>query len=141
MASGELKTANTTYAAANAADGDVNTSWQVRSDGAGVGEWIMFEYNSPIKLDFIRIWPGNGRSGGGRNGDYFSRNARAKNVTLEFSGNQSVTYEFEDENAFQIIWLNKRISTSYIKMTIDDVYAGSQFHDLCISEIGAYYKR
>jgi len=135
-ASMELRTNNVTYPAGNAVDGNPATAWQARNDNSGADEWILLEYDEPVVVDFIKVWPGYSRSE-----THYSRNARAKSATFEFSGNQFVTYEFDDVFSYQIVWLNKRIETTFIKMTIDEVYPGSRFRDLCISEISAYHKR
>jgi hypothetical protein len=67
---------------------------------------------------------------------YYANN-RPKTIRFEFSDGSWADYVFGDLNQEQIIQLSETVKTSFVKMTIMDVYAG-ECNDTCIYLVKAY---
>jgi hypothetical protein len=119
-------------------DGKNKTAWCVGS--SGIGEWVRFHFtpgshqsNSMYKgmLMVCRIDIINGLA---TDKNLYFANNRVKKLKAEFSEGQEMVISLKDGVLdYQSYKFN--IKTRWVKLTILDVYKGSQFNDTCISEI------
>ena len=117
-------------------DWNRQTSWQDGNEySTGKGEYITFNFAETTTVNMIQIFPGNAKEE-----DLYWRNERIKKAKLKFSNDKSVTYEFDDSftEAFQTIWLNKPVETDFVTIEILETYEGTEYTDLCISEVHMY---
>ncbi|MBQ8823915.1 MAG: hypothetical protein IJZ64_01635 [Ruminococcus sp.] len=121
-------------------DGKVETCWAEGIDGNGIGAEIKF-YNNEDNIEKVHaIYINNGNC---RNEDMFYKNAHVKQIKLEFSGRTNkivdFEYEFEKNKAYRIDLSNNTnkgyVETSFVKITVIDVYDGTKWDDLSISDI------
>jgi len=115
-----------------AADGDVNTCWQEGAAGDGTGESIRLSYGESVSADLIRF-----RLGYAKDDTGFFMNGRPAELTIDFSGGQSLSCAFPDENDWYTIALSETVEMEWINFTISAVYAGD-YSDTCIAEICVY---
>ncbi len=119
---------NNTYYAANAIDGKRSTAWMEGADGAGVGEWIKFDFDHEITLHRILIQPGYFKSP-----EIWSGNNRVATATVSFSDGSSRDLNFTDVMQSQKFDVGS-IRTNWVRFTIKEVYNGKD-PDTAISEI------
>jgi len=133
-ASSTLKSDKYSYSPELVNDWNNETAWVEGKNDDGVGEWIKLESSVPIKIRELEILNGYQKSK-----DLFEKNGRVKTIRLEFSDSTSIEkeliggYEYWDRIIF-----DQEIETKYIKITILDVYSGTEYKDTCISEIHAF---
>ncbi|MDS0525420.1 discoidin domain-containing protein [Clostridium sp. SHJSY1] len=133
-ASSELNSGGTTYKASYVNDMYPDTAWAEGKDGDGIGEWIKLERSTPFVID------GVGFSNGYQKSEYtYYANNRVKKVRVELSDGTSVTQELIDRIGGNEVYLGREISTTYVKITILEVYKGNKYQDTCISRIEAYH--
>lgn len=114
-------------------DGSKDSSWQDGVDGSGIGESITYHLDQVCKVRFLVLRLGNWYGAD----DNYTMNNRPKTMTFEF-GDQSVQVTFPDEKKEFCVELSKDVETSEIKMTIDEVYKGTDYDDTCINEVDVY---
>ena len=123
-----------TYHAWAAIDGHEDTPWSEGVAGAGVGEWLMLTFPGEIEVREVRIDVGYDDEG-----EVFWRNHRIKQATLEFSDGTRLPLQFADERGMQAFPLVRapgpNIHTTFVKLTIDEVYPGSYYDDTCLGEL------
>jgi len=140
-----LPSKNERYSSKNLFDNNVDTVWA--SDGDGVGAVIEIETCSPcLALGIL--------NGFVRNEKLYYENSRIKKMRVEYADNNGVAniltteeIEFEDipyervdnksprETAEKIWFSAKRKDSLLARLTILEVYPGTKYKDLCISEI------
>ena len=121
------------YSPSNVLDWDANTAWVDGSDGNGEGGWISLhtEDGDNAVLSFLFILAGYNSSE-----DIYYKNARPKDILVEFSDGSYINYQLSDAmGQLQSIPIDGPISTSYIKIKILSTYEGTTYSDVCISEI------
>lgn len=122
------------YVAQNVDDWNGSTAWAEGVEGDGQGSWILFKSTAPRKVKGIEIDNGYKKSP-----QIFASNNRVKKVKVEFSDGSSIIKELTDGyDMNNNISLNKETSTTYIKITILEVYKGSKYSDTCMSGVHAY---
>ena len=98
-----------------AVDGDVITSWQEGAEGQGSGESITLNFEkSEVKVI-----------------------ACSKTMTLQI-GNQSFDVEFTDAQIPHYIILSDKVVAESLTFTVNEIYAGEDYNDCCISELTVY---
>ena len=116
-----------------AADGDISTCWQEGAAGAGAGESIMISFGREISADLLRL-----RLGHAKDDNSYYMNARPASLLIEFSGGESMVYDFPDTNEWHTIELSAAVKCEWVKLTIKSVYGGDEYEDNCIAEIAVY---
>lgn len=124
-----------TYYANNAVDGNPNSPWVEGGKGYGIGEYLKISFNKESSIKGLRIINGYNFSKPDGVGNRFFKNSRVKKANLRFSDGSTESIELKDTNEFQTIYFSER-KTSYVVITIEDVYKGSKWEDTCISEVG-----
>jgi hypothetical protein len=111
-------------------DGNSATAWSEGTKGAGVGEWLQFNFNREVALKQIKIQPGYFK-----NDEVWRKNNRVARITIKFSDNTIRQFSFADEMKTQTIDVG-RTRTGWVKITIDDYFPGaSDAEDTLISEV------
>jgi hypothetical protein len=123
------------YKAENMTDGNNATAWAEGADGAGIGEWIKFGFDTPKKIKAIKILAGYAKT----ETVYFNNN-RVKEMKVIFSDGEAQTANLTDSKDFQRIVIDRDRPTQFVKLEIRDVYRGRKFDDTCISEIDFEFK-
>ena len=124
------------YKAENMTDGNNATAWAEGADGAGIGEWIKFGFDTPKKkIKAIKILAGYAKT----ETVYFNNN-RVKEMKVIFSDGEAQTVNLTDSKDFQRILIDRDRPTQFVKLEIRDVYHGRKFDDTCISEIDFEFK-
>jgi len=117
-----------TYYPANAIDGKKSTAWIEGVDGAGIGEWIRFDFDREITLHRILWQPGYFKSP-----MIWSQNNRLASVTAEFSDGSSREINFSDQMASQKTDISS-VRTKWVRFVIKSVYYGTD-PDTALSEL------
>lgn len=117
-----------TYYAANAIDGKRSTAWIEGADGAGLGEWIRFDFDREITLHRILWQPGYFKSP-----MIWSQNNRLASVTAEFSDGSSRELNFPDRMESQKTDVGS-VRTRWVRFVIKSVYYGAD-PDTALSEV------
>jgi hypothetical protein len=118
------------FAAGNAIDGRVGSSWIEGEASAGLGEWIEFSFGEEVPLTRIELYNGNWDSR-----DFFQRHNRIKSVQVKFSNGSSEKYELADKMERQTIALKAPVRTRSVRFVLKEVYAGTTFNDTSLSEV------
>ena len=114
-----------------AVDGDVITSWQEGAEGQGSGESITLNFEkSEVKV--IACCLGNG----GEEWLYYA-SCRPKTLTLQI-GKPSFDVEFTDAQIPHYIILSDKVVAESLTFTVNEIYAGEDYNDCCISELTVY---
>ena len=118
------------YGIANLSDGNMTSAWCKGVPGDGVGSWIRYRSSRLRRLRRIGIVVGYAKSR-----EVFYANHRVKAVTIAISGREPIKASLRDTHEQQIIELPAGVETDNVKITIDAVYRGTKYRDLCISEL------
>ena len=119
-----------TYDPSNLVDGKVSTVWVEGEEGSGLGSWVLVDLGGEKTIESIRIWNGNWYSW-----DFWNRHNRIKELEVELSDGTVHKYTLKDEKVPETLTFPSPVRTSSIKLKIKSVYAGTTFHDTCISEL------
>lgn len=123
------------YSAELTVDGDFKTAWLEGVEGNGIGEWLMYSSEQEQLLSSINIF-----NGYLKNNITYTNNGRLKKVSLELSDGTIITKEMpkssfaESKEGFKIS-LGEPVKTTFVKLTILDVYPGAYYKDTGISGI------
>jgi hypothetical protein len=132
-ASSSLKpTISQDFRAPNLVDGNPATAWIEGGDGAGTGEWVKFEFVSPLTLSRIDV-----ANGYQVDDSRFDGDARVKTIEVEYSDGESQVVDLLDTKDIQSITALP-IRTEWIKLTIYSVYPDYIWADAALSEVRFY---
>lgn len=124
---------NSRFDALMAVDGDIYTCWQENAYDDGRGEWICLNYDSPLIVSAIAIWPGYWKS------DYlFNGNAKPLSLMIRFDSGACVIFELKNSMECVTVMLNQPVETRSVCVKVLDVWPGDIWNDLAISEIAVY---
>jgi len=123
-----LAVQSNTYYPANAIDGKRSTAWIEGVDGAGIGEWIQFDFDREINLHRILIQPGYFKSP-----QIWAQNNRLASLTAQFSNGSTRVLSFDDRMESQKVDIGS-VRTRWVRFTINSVYYGAD-PDTALSEI------
>jgi len=132
-------------------DGDPDTAWCEGVNGAGIGEWIEFQANSPKSVIGFSVANGYYKYAydekiSDYKSLYFYNNA-VKKLSVTMNGAmQTFTLPWSNYSRYWTVYLKDEVITDTIRFTIEDVYYGSKSgrsgaddKDTLISEIEVYY--
>lgn len=122
-----------THYAERMLDGDLSTAWSEGSDGQGIGESISVLFDGDCMVSGFTIWAGYHKSP-----QAFSRNSRPARIAVMLSDGSQREYELADAMEQQVIKFDQPVLTDSVKITIVDVYAGTDFEDTLISELSFF---
>lgn len=121
------------YAPGNLFDGRLDTVWAEGAKGDGIGEWIHLEAAYGTLIDTIVLYPGFFKKG------LFEKNARPRRIRLSV-GFSEKELSLEDTMEKVVVPLKPAVPLTQMKVMVLDVYRGSSWKDLCISEVEFYYR-
>lgn len=113
-----------------AVDGRLDTAWNTYD--RNVGEWISFTMPDGREgiLAGFRIVNGYAKSD-----KAYKQNARVRTLALYCDGQLVERFAIEDHDALQTFWLTTPTHGKMFQMVVEEVYSGSKYSDLCITEI------
>ena len=123
-----LAVQSNTYYAANAIDGKRSTAWIEGVDGAGIGEWIRFDFDREIVIHRILFQPGYFKSP-----QIWAENNRLAALTVYFSDGSSRDITFDDRMESQKVDVGAA-KTKWVRFVIKSVYSGTD-PDTALSEV------
>jgi hypothetical protein len=143
----ETRTGANSWNAASALDGKMETCWQTDPEQENAGAW--FEVDLPRgevdKVAMVIGWDKDEQT--------FKDYPRVKTVRVEVFGNESdenarlveQTYSFEDKRGWQSFDLpdtkvGGEMNGGKVKITVVDVYEGSDYPNLAVSEVLVHLK-
>ena len=118
------------YGPRNLTDGSDKTAWVEGSDGQGLGEFVVLEFDSARAVRGLAI-----RNGYDKSPDIFTKNSRVKDIELRFSSGDSIQATLKDEPGTQYVTLSQPIRAKWIELVIRSVYPGSKYSDTAINEL------
>ncbi len=118
------------YGPRNLGDGDDQTAWVEGSNGQGIGEFIVLQFDSPRTIRGLTV-----RNGYDKSADIFAKNGRVKDVDLRFSSGGTIAATLSDQPGPQYLALNQPIEAKWVELIIRSVYPGSKYADTAINEI------
>jgi hypothetical protein len=125
-------TTTNNFRATNLVDGDVTTAWNEGAKGVGLGEWVRFEFSSPVTLARIDLANGNQKDE-----QRFSGDIRIKTVQLEYSNGSTQLVDLLDTREIQSI-NTLREEIDWLKLIIVSVYPDYVWADAALSEVRLY---
>jgi|APTNR8051073442_1049403.scaffolds.fasta_scaffold02412_7 hypothetical protein len=124
------------YSPSQAIDNDLSTWWSPNIQYSD--HWIKFNFNTPTKIHAIKILNGSHYSNfyyqGVNYGNLYTKNAIITRARLEFSDGTKVTVNFEIYDRMQTVEFPE-VTTSFVKLTPVTIDPGSEWPDICISEV------
>lgn len=115
---------------------DNGDCWAEGVSGSGEGEWIMFSDASEQQVKTINIVNGFAKSK-----QLYNENGKIKRVRFEFSDGSSYSADLTvrsnaaDSNYYTVdsVTLPRTISTTYVKIVIEEAVEGTKYDDTCIT--------
>ena len=128
------ETGTVTYPPSNAFDNNKSTVWTPDPDEEN--PWIELSATTGQTVKGIEIINGYSKSK-----KLYEANSRAKDVIVECNGVR-YSYTLQDKGAgkAQRLAFPEAVKSAKVRITISSVYEGSEYDDLCISEITPYNK-
>jgi hypothetical protein len=117
-----------TYDPLNTLDNNKRTAWIEGVDGAGVGEWLRYDFGRELNLHRIVILPGYFKSS-----EIWVQNNRLAAVTLQFSDGSSKHFSFPNRMERQTMDVGA-VKTRWVRLVIDEVFSGTD-PDTAVSEV------
>jgi hypothetical protein len=116
--------------ASTAVDGLLQTAWIEDASGHGKDEWLELDLGKNIEIKEVSIWPGNLTEGIKTYRQY----ARPKIITVVVDGNP-VGNPIRLLDKPQRLDIPVGVKGKKVKIVIDEVFEGTVFADLAITEI------
>ncbi len=119
-----------TYGARNVSDGRLGTSWQ---PAKGVPQWVRLDLGDEFVVTSVSV--ANGFQTEDRFGDEFLLNSRIAHGRIRFSDNTEIPVSFASSKRGFIEFHIDHKNTTSITLVVDEVFHGTRWHDLAVSEI------
>lgn len=132
-ATSSLSEYNMTHSPEFAKDESLSTAWVEGVSGNGEGEFLMFTFDNMYQVSGFDICAGYQK-----NEDIYSKNARPKEIELEFSNGTKHKITLGDVNEMQTFQLPEPVNATSVSVKILSVYSGWKYTDTAISEISFY---
>lgn len=116
----------------SAFDGQATTSWQEGAAGHGIGEYVGISFDREYQVQVVTFRLGNHRSD-----SWYVKNDVPKVLSINLDG-QVFSVTFPREMVEFAVVLSRPVAASSIRVTVDDVYYGTEYEDATIAEIGVY---
>lgn len=111
-------------------DGRLDFGWVEGVKGPGLGESMALTFTEPVTITALELWNGYQRSD-----DHFTKNARAKKLTLAVDGAEAIELAVSDTQGSQKLTLPKPVSTKSLTLTVKEAFPGTKYDDLVLSEL------
>jgi hypothetical protein len=116
----------------HAFDGNPKTAWNESAPGSGRGEWIEATFATAKSIRKITMTTGYAETSP-KFGDLFVKNAHLKKLSVLVDGRKVRSVDVSESERSITIELQETGTT--LRIVADDVYEGTAWKDLCISEI------
>ncbi len=118
-------------------DGDPKTAWVEGAKGAGAGEWVRLKLTPLEGATNVRLKVRNGYQ---KSPGLFRANARAKTVTVKvLPGGATRQVALKDAEGWQDVAVALPAQkVEAIELRVDEVYAGTKYEDLCLSDVQVF---
>lgn len=116
----------------SAFDGQATTSWQEGAAGHGIGEYVGISFDREYQVQVVTFRLGNHRSD-----SWYVKNDVPKVLSINLGG-QVFSVTFPREMVEFAVVLSRPVAASSIRVTVDEVYYGTEYEDATIAEIGVY---
>jgi len=118
-------------------DGDPTTAWVEGADSSGAGEWVRIHVSPVEGAATIRLRVQNGYQ---KSKALYQKNARLKKVeVVALPGKTAQVAELKDAMGWQEITLAQPAGKlEAIELRAKEVYEGSKYTDLCVSDLEIY---
>ena len=123
---------DTTFSADGAISGTGNP-WVEGAAGHGIGEWLRLYFSQEESISHLYL-----RLGFASSEKLYQGNNRPSRLRISFSDGSGVDCDFLDLRTPMLVTLSEPVSTSYVQLTILDVYPGNIDDDTCILLAAAY---
>jgi hypothetical protein len=117
------------YGPKNLADSDRSNAWVEGAKGDGIGEWVEIRFNQLQAFSTIVVVNGCAKSQ-----KLFFENNRIRTALISTEDLKDVEIPLADTMEEQRLILPKKVNSSWVRLTIKDVYKGTKFSDTCLSE-------
>lgn len=124
------KAASLTYGPDNVRDGEDSTAWCEGAKGTGRGEWLAFDFRTPVTARALTLVAGYNKSP-----ETWRNNARLKRVRLHFSDGTRQDANLRDTASPQALLLEAKGTLESVKLEVLAVYPGRRHEDACVSEV------
>lgn len=119
------------YFATQASDGVRDTYWcEGNKGGDGVGEWLEFHFDAPTRVSALSVCNGMCTTP-----DMLKKGNAPSRVTLSFSDGSTQQVELKALMPLPQKVTITPVTTSSVKIRIDEVRKGSEYDDTCLSEV------
>lgn len=115
-------------------DNDDQTNWQEGVEDSGEGEFLSFAFDQEYQISAMTFRLGNWKSD-----TYYHGNNRPKTLRLEL-GDYSWSVTFPDEWQEFGVRFTSPVSSADLKITLEEVYEGTDWDDTAITEVGVWYR-
>jgi hypothetical protein len=121
---------------ANAYDADYeNLAWCEGAKGNGAGEWLELHVTgAKARFDTIEFENGYQKSLAA-----YRNNARLRTIEIETGTGFRAGFRLQDIPGYQSIKLPEPMESTYIRMTIVDVYPGEKYSDTCLTSMSVSF--
>jgi hypothetical protein len=127
-ASGSAPLPNGAGEAQSAGDGALGTCWTAGPLAEEDHPWVQSTFRRPRRIREVRIVSGNNSYVAA-----FSRYGRPRTMTAAFSDGSSVVLHLADAPVLQRFPVDA--TTTSVKLTVDEVFPGSDYPAVCVSEV------
>jgi len=119
------------YDVRNTVDGIADSLWcEGDKAGDGTGAWIEYTFATPTSISRMSLRNGNASSFG-----LYMKSNRALALTLVFGDGSTQSLNPKDTPGEQFLSFPER-TTGKVRIQFDTVKKGTEFNDLCVSEVG-----
>lgn len=118
----------------NMLDDDKMTNWQEGAQGSGLGEYADFVLNQQYTVTALTFRLGNWKTD-----RYFYGNNRPKTLQIQ-TGESAWTVTFPDKWDECAVQFSSPVLTDTLRITIADVYRGSDWDDTVITDACIWYQ-
>lgn len=119
----------------NLFDGDDKTNWQEGVDGPGIGEYVYYTFDREYMVSALTFHLGNWKES-----KYFYGNNRPKTLVIAM-GDESWVVEFPDAWEEYGIEFSAPVKADDLRLTISEVYQGTDWDDTPITDVNVWYKQ
>jgi hypothetical protein len=119
------------------ADDDAKTAWVEGAKGSGNGEWVRVNVTPLDSTTKVRLRIRNGYQ---KSKDLYKANARAKGITVRLLPSKlEKKLTLDDKDGWQEITIEQpKGELRSIQLSVDSVFEGSKYADLCISDMQVF---
>jgi hypothetical protein len=120
------------YPPEDAFDGNPATAWNNGDGGPGRGQWLEVRFDGPRGVERIRMGAGFDPESG--RGDAFPRNSHVKRVRILFDGGHPLVRDVGNDDRVAV-FENVGVTATTVRFVFEDVWEGTRWPQLAISEI------